>query len=390
MRLTGTTAHGVRLPIISQGDSLTEIVVDSVLQCCSNENIKLSDNDIVGVTEAIVAKAQGNYADIQCIAKDIQNKFPEGVVGLVFPIFSRNRFFNILKGIAAGAKKVYILMQCPSDEVGNPIMDLNMLDDIEGELGKGPIPARKFQELTNKYLHPFTEIDYISLYESAGSNVEVFVSDNPKDILKLTKNILVCEIHTRMRTKARLEKAGAEVIYTLSDILSAPIDGSGYNADYGVLGSNISTENKLKLFPRDCEEFVKQVHDMFYVKTGKNLEVLVYGDGAFKDPVCGIWELADPVVSPAYTEKLGKQPNEIKLKYVADNIFSHLSGEDKTKAVHDMIKTKAQNKTAYSEGTTPRKFADLLGSLCDLMSGSGDKGTPVILIQGYFDNYATE
>jgi F420-0:gamma-glutamyl ligase len=390
MRLTGTTARGVRLPIISQGDDLAQIVVDSVLDCCENEKVNLEDHDVIGITEAVVAQAQGNYADIQCVAEDIRHKFPGGVVGLVFPIFSRNRFFNILKGIAAGAEKVYVLMQCPSDEVGNPIMDLNMIDDFENELGKGPIPGKRFQEMTNHFRHPFTEMDYISLYESVGDNVKVYVSNDPRDILKLTEEVLVCEIHSRMRTKARLEKAGAKTVFTLSDVLSAPVGGSGYNAQYGVLGSNLATENKLKLFPRDCETFVRQLRAMFLEKTGKNLEILVYGDGAFKDPVCGIWELADPVVSPAFTEKLGGQPNEIKLKYVAENVFSHLSGEDKTKAVYDMIKAKQQDKKVYSEGTTPRKYADLLGSLCDLMSGSGDKGTPVILIQGYFDNYAAE
>ncbi|MDR2904211.1 MAG: coenzyme F420-0:L-glutamate ligase [Clostridiales bacterium] len=390
MRLTGTTARGVRLPIISQGDDLAQIVTDSVLNCCESERIQLGDHDVIGVTEAIVAKAQGNYADITDVAADIRKKFPGGTVGLVFPIFSRNRFYNILKGIAAGADKVYILMQCPSDEVGNPIMDINRIDDLEEALGKGPVSGEKFLELTHNFRHPFTEMDYISLYKNVGNNVEVFVSNDPRDILKLTSEVLVCEIHARMRTKARLLKAGAKTVYTLSDVLSTPNAGGGYNADYGVLGSNLATETKLKLFPRDCGTFVEKLRALFLEKTGKNLEILVYGDGAFKDPLCGIWELADPVVAPGFTENLGGQPNEIKLKYVAENVFSHLSGADKTKAVHDMIKTKEQNKKTYSEGTTPRKYADLLGSLCDLMSGSGDKGTPVILIQGYFDNYATD
>lgn len=390
MRLTGTSAFGVRLPIISKGDNLEEIVVKSVLDCVEKENITLANYDIIGITEAIVAKAQGNYADISCIAKDINKKFPDGTVGLVFPIFSRNRFLNILKGISLGAKKVIILMSCPTDEVGNPIMDVSIIDDIESELSNGPIPVKRFRELTNNYTHPFTGIDYTSLYEDLSDNIEVYVSNNPRDILKLTNNILVCEIHSRMQTKQRLIKAGAKNVYTLSDILSESVEGSGYNPSYGVLGSNISTETTLKLFPRDCEQFVDKVHYLLKEKTGKHIEVLIYGDGAFKDPFCGIWELADPVVSPAYTEKLAGQPNEIKLKYVAENVFSHLSGEEKTKAVHNMIKSKDEDKKVFSEGTTPRKYADLLGSLCDLMSGSGDKGTPVILIKGYFDNYASE
>jgi len=390
MRLTGTSAFGVRLPIISKGDDLAGIVVDSVMNCTEQEGIVLADHDIVGITEAIVAKAQGNYAEVSCIAQDIRQKFPQGTVGLVFPIFSRNRFLNILKGIAAGAEKVILLMRCPSDEVGNPIMDMAMMDELEDELAQGPMSAKRFLSLTENYSHPFTGLNYIDLYQSVSDNIEIYVSNDARDILKLTKQVLVCEIHTRMQTKARLIKAGAEQIYTLSDVLAAPIDGSGFNPDYGVLGSNISTENTLKLFPRDSAAFVQKVHALFSERTGKELEVLVYGDGAFKDPVCGIWELADPVVSPAHTEKLAGQPNEIKLKYVAENVFSHLTGEAKTKAVHDMIKEKEKDKRIFSEGTTPRKYADLLGSLCDLMSGSGDKGTPVILIKGYFDDYASE
>ncbi len=390
MRLTGTSAYGIRLPIISKGDNLVQIVADSVVKACETDSIALNDNDVIGITEAVVAKAQGNFAQTADIAADIKEKFPSGVAGLVFPIMSRNRFFNVLKGISQGLNKTYVLLQCPSDEVGNPIMDLEMIDDIADELSNGPIPAERFIEITNNYKHPFTGVNYIDLYKSANPNIEILVSSDPRDILKFTKDVLVCEIHTRMRTKNRLIKAGAQTVYTLSDILSKPIGDSGYNPDYGVLGSNISTETELKLFPRDCGAFVESVRNELLSRTGKQLEVLVYGDGAFKDPFCGIWELADPVVSPAYTRRLGGRPNEIKIKYVAENVFSGLTGEEKTNAVAKLIREKDQSKTSYSEGTTPRKYADLLGSLCDLVTGSGDKGTPVVIVKGYFDNYATE
>lgn len=389
MRLIGTNARGVRLPIISRGDDLAAIVVDAVLQAAGQERITLKNTDVVGITESVVAKAQGNFASIGQIAADVKNKFHGQSVGLVFPITSRNRFFNILKGISGGAEKVYVLLRYPSDEVGNPIIDASRMDDLEAALSDKPVPAAKFKEASQGFLHPFTNIDYISLYESAGNNVEVYLSDDPRDILKLTKSVLVCEIHSRFLTKARLLKAGAETAYTLSDILSAPVEGSGHNPEYGVLGSNISTEDKLKLFPKDCGAFVNDVRRLFQEKAGVAPEVLVYGDGAFKDPQCGIWELADPVVSPGYTEKLGGQPNEIKLKYIVDNEFGLLDADEKQKAVTQAIRSKS-SANAYNDGTTPRKYADLLGSLCDLMSGSGDKGTPVILIQGYFDDYATD
>lgn len=389
MRLSGTKAYGVRLPIISKGDNLPNIVVNSLVDFESVEKVALENGDVVGVTEAIVAKSQGNYASIDAIAQDIKNKFGDDTVGVVFPILSRNRFMNILKGVAKGAKKVYVLLSCPQDEVGNPIMDIDLIDELEEELKKGAIKSDRFKELTNNFLHPFTGMDYIALYESLNPNIEVIISNDPRDILKYTTSVLVAEIHTRNRTKARILKAGGKKVFTLSDILTESIDGSGYNEKYGVLGSNISTENMLKLFPRDCDEFVATLQKQILDKTSKTVEVLVYGDGAFKDP-SGIWELADPVVSPGFTAKLGGQPTEIKLKYVADNNFSHLFGEEKTIAVTQMIKDKATSKETYSEGTTPRKYADLLGSLCDLMSGSGDKGTPVIIIKGYFDNYASE
>ena len=387
-RLLGTQAHGIRLPIISRGDDLAEIVAASVAEAVSAEGFTLKNSDVIGVTEAIVAKSQGNFASLDDIGADIRSKFPGGTVGLVFPILSRNRFLNILKGLARGADKVYVLLSFPQDEVGNPVMDLNQLDDLEEELKNTPISGSDFKKLTADYVHPFTDVNYIDLYESVGENVEVFLSNDPRDILKLTPHVLVGEIHSRNRTKARLEKAGAATVYTLSDILSAPVNGSGFNPDHGVLGSNLDTHESLKLFPRDCDVFVKSVRAKIAERTGVEPEILVYGDGAFKDPICGIWELADPVVSPAYTERLGGQPREIKLKYVSENVFGNLSGEEKQKAVTEMIKAKHRGEAQYAEGTTPRKFSDLLGSLCDLMSGSGDKGTPVILIQGYFDDYS--
>ncbi len=391
MRFIGTQAKGIRLPIISKGDNLPAIVADTVAAACKAENITLKSSDIIGVTEAIVAKAQGNYASIQAIGSDIRKKFPGGTVGLVFPILSRNRFMNILKGIAAGADKVYVLLQYPSDEVGNPIMDIETIDDIENELVNKPIPAQRFREITNNYKHPFTNQDYAAIYESLSPNIEVFMSDDPRDILKLTKDVLVAEIHTRLRTQKRLKKAGANTVYTLSDIMTTSIDGSGFNPDHGVLGSNISTGDMLKLFPRDCDTFVQAVRAGIKERTGVELEVLVYGDGAFKDPAHGIWELADPVVSPAHTERLGGKPDEIKIKYVADNEFADLNSDEKKAAITNMIKEKhTKPEDMLREGTTPRKYADLIGSLCDLMSGSGDKGTPVILIQGYFDDYSME
>jgi len=391
MRLIGTQAHGIRLPIISHGDDLSSIVVKNVLEASEQGNIDLRNGDVIGITEAIVAKSQGNLASVDDIAADIKDKFQDNAVGVVFPILSRNRFLNILKGISRGAKKVYVLLQYPSDEVGNPIMDIDSLDEVTDKLKDGFMSASEFKNIVKDFSHPFTNIDYISLYEEVGDNIEIYLSKDSRDILKLTKNILVTEIHNRFITKKRLIAAGAEIVYTLSDILTSPVKGMGYNEKYGVLGSNIHTQDMLKLFPNpnSAMEVVNAVQKGILEKTGKQVEVLVYGDGAFKDPICGIWELADPVVSPAYTEKLGGQPNEIKLKYVAENNFSGLQAEEKQEAIINLIKEKNQ-RNSYNEGTTPRKYADLLGSLCDLMSGSGDKGTPVILIQGYFDDYSTQ
>lgn len=387
-RLFGTQAHGIRLPIINRGDHLADIVADSVTEALTSSGIQMKETDVVCITEAIVAKSQGNFVTLDELAQDVKNKFPGGTIGLVFPIFSRNRFLNILKGIARGAEKVYVLLQYPQDEVGNPVMDLDLMDDLEDQLQNKPISGDDFKRITSHYVHPFTGINYIDLYQSAGENVEVYLSDDPRDILKLTPDVLVGEIHGRMRTKARLEKAGARTIYTLSDLMDEPIGHSGYNPEFGVLGSNLDTNESLKLFPRDCDQFVLDVRQKIADRTGVSPEVLIYGDGAFKDPMCGIWELADPVVSPAYTERLGGRPQEIKLKYISENVFGDLLGDEKQKAVTEMIKGKKHGDAQYAEGTTPRQFSDLLGSLCDLISGSGDKGTPVVYIQGYFDDYS--
>lgn len=389
MRHIGTQAFGIRLPIISQGDDLAGIVADSLYNAMQSQSLTLKETDVVGVTEALLAKAQGNFASIDDIAEDIRGKYPEGVVGLVFPIFSRNRFVNILKGIARGAKKVYVLLQYPQDEVGNPLMNMEDVDALF-DSGKNFFTGDEFRRISRDFKHPFTNVDYIQLYQDVGGNVEVHVSNDPRRILELTKHVLVGEIHNRTRTKTRLLKAGAEVVHTLSDILAEPVNGSGYNPDYGVLGSNLSTSEELKLFPRDCDAFVALVREKIAGRCGVAPEVMVYGDGAFKDPQAGIWELADPVVSPGYTFGLNGRPNELKIKYVAENIFRGLSGEEKTAAITNMIREKREDgdKHCINEGTTPRNYTDLLGSLCDLISGSGDKGTPVVLIQGYFDDFS--
>ena len=394
MRLTGTQATGIRLPIISPGDDLITIVADHVLK--ATENAKLTSNDIIAVTEAIVAKAEGNFATKEDIAEDIKAKFGDCEIGLVYPILSRNRFLNILKGVALGAKKLHVLFSYPNDEVGNPVMDIDKLDEVTDMLGGRLVDAGEFKKAAGEYIHPFTGVDYVKLYESVGSNVKIYFSNNPRDILQITKNVLVGEIHSKDRTKARLLKAGAEKVFTLADILNKSVNGSGFNSKYGVLGSNLSAGDNLKLFPNNAPEFVQKLQDLLFSKTGAKPEVLVYGDGAFKDSVCGIWELADPCVSPGYTERLGGQPYELKIKLVADAVFGDLKGEEKQKAVTQMIKEKKSKPDEYREnatsriGTTPRIYADLIGSLCDLVSGSGDKGTPVVLIRGYFDDYATE
>ena len=391
MRLIGTSAMGIRLPIIGHGDDLVSIVCDHVMATVNASGQPLKDSDIIGVTEGIVAKAEGNFASLDDIAADVSAKFGGKEIGLVYPMLSRNRFVNILKGIARGAKKVHILLSYPSDEVGNPVMDITKIDEVQDALGGKMATAKEFVTACGGiYAHTFTGVNYIDLYQNAASNISIYFSNNPRDILSITKNIIVGEIHARNHTKARLLRAGAKKVLTLSDILATSVNGSGHNPAFGVLGSNLSTDNSLKLFPARAHEFVHAVQATLKLKTGVAPEVLVYGDGAFKDPVCGIWELADPVVSPGYTARLGGQPDEIKMKFVADNAFGDLDASQRLAAVSDTIKSKHENPDAYREGTTPRIFADLVGSLCDLLGGSGDKGTPVMLIRGYFDDFTAE
>jgi F420-0:gamma-glutamyl ligase len=397
MRLIGTSAFGIRLPIIGAGDDLAGIVTDHVLDVVNQSGEPLSSADIIAVTESMVAKAEGNFADIADIAADVRAKFPEGEVGLVYPMLSRNRFLNILKGIAQGVDRLHILLSFPHDEVGNPVMDVDKLDEVKdlfdiNMIGdyKTLLSAAEFIEIAGEYPHPYTGTDYVRLYGGVSDKISIYFSNDPRSLLELTPNIIVGEIHNRFRTQKRLLKAGAAKVLTLSDILCEPVNGSGYNTKYGVLGSNLSTETTLKLFPNDAEDFVRRVQARLQERTGTAPEVMVYGDGAFKDPLCGIWELADPVVSPGYTPRLGGQPSEIKMKLAADMEFAGMSGEEKRKALTEMIKQKGSGPANYREGTTPRIYADLLGSLADLVSGSGDKGTPVVLIRGYFDNYASE
>jgi len=385
MRLTGTTAMGIRLPIISPGDDIANMIADHVLQV--TKSAPLASTDIIAVTEAIVAKAEKNFASEADIAADVRAKYGVEEVGLVFPMLSRNRFLGVLKGIAAGVKKLHVLLSFPHDEVGNPIMDINRLDEIIDALPARMVSAAEFTRVAGDFNHPFTGIDYIKLYKEAGDNIEIHLSNDPRDILKLTPHVLVGEIHNRNITKSRLQKAGAKTVYTLSDILSQSVNGSGYNNQYGVLGSNLSGEGVLKLFPNRAPDFVAKLQALLKEKSGASPEVMVYGDGAFKDPVCGIWELADPIVSPGHTPRLGGKPHEVKIKLIADTVAGGLSGEEKREAVAQLIKSKADNPDMYREGTTPRVYADLLGSLCDLIGGSGDKGTPVVLVRGYFDDY---
>ena len=391
MRCVGTVARGVRTPIVKQGDDLKAIVVDSILAATQGEGVQLKDRDVVGITEAVVARAQGNYATIDEIAADVHAKFPAGHVGVVFPILSRNRFSQLLRGIAKGARRTTVLLSYPSDEVGNPLLTREQL--FEAGMGMDSFMTEAdFIRRFGAPVHPFTGMNYISYYKSLGENIEVVFSNDPRDILRYTNDVLCADIHTRSITKRILLKAGARTVLGLDDILSAPVGASGYNADYGLLGSNLASEEKVKLFPRDCDAFVRGVQADLLAKTGKRVEVMVYGDGAFKDPAAGIWELADPVVSPGYTDGLNGTPNELKLKYLADTRFADLSGDELRAAMTDFIANKGDNTKdeQLSLGTTPRKLYDILGSLCDLMSGSGDKGTPVVLIQGYFDDYATE
>ena len=376
-RRVGTISRGIRCPIIREGDNLADIIVENVLEAAKSEGFELRDRDVIAATESIVARAQGNYASVDAIAKDVKEKLGGETIGVIFPILSRNRFSICLKGIAKGAKKVILMLSYPSDEVGNELVSLDQ---------------KRYRELFGENLHPFTGVDYVKYYSEvireAGADVEVIFANQPQEILKYTKNVLACDIHSRARTKRILKAHGAERVYGMDDILTSPVDGSGCNERFGLLGSNKSTEESVKLFPRECTDLVLDVQKQILDKTGKHVEVMVYGDGAFKDPVGKIWELADPCVSVANTEGLEGTPNELKLKYLADNDFKDLSGEALKEAISKKIKEKDDNLVGnmVSQGTTPRRLTDLIGSLCDLTSGSGDKGTPVILIQGYFDN----
>lgn len=394
MRYVGTVVRGIRTPIIKEDTNLADTVIDSLMHAKESEGFTFHDHDIVAITEAVVGISEGNYVSVDDISTDVQNKFPNKEVGLVYPILSRNRFSMILKGIARGTDKITMLLSFPSDEVGNGIMDEDKLSTSPYTLGD-IISESDYYKYFGDFLHPFTGINMVSFYkeliESESCKVEFVFSNNPRDILKYTNNVINCDIHTRYKTKETLRALGANV-YGLYEIMNKPINGSGFNPDYGLLGSNKSTEERLKLFPKTGNTLVNTIHDRLYELTGKNIEVMVYGDGAFKDPVGHIWELADPVVSPAYTKGLEGTPNEIKLKYVSDNLFANLRGEELADAIKEEIKHKdAELKgKMITQGTTPRRLTDLIGSLCDLTSGSGDKGTPVVFIQGYFDNYAND
>ena len=396
MRRVGTVSRGIRGPIIREGDNLVEIAVDSVLEAAKEEGFEIKDRDIIALTESIVARAQGNYVTVEEIAQDVRKKLGGGTVGVIFPILSRNRFAINLKGIAMGCKKGVLMLSYPSDEVGNALITLDQLDDAGINPYSDVLTLERYRELFGDNKHEFTGVDYVQYYADiiteAGADVEIIFANQAKTILNYTDVVLTCDIHTRKRTKRILKEAGARIVCGLDDICTTPVDGSGFNEKYGLLGSNKSTETKIKLFPQDCTQLVLDIQKQILAATGKHVEVMVYGDGAFKDPQGKIWELADPVVSPAFTDGLIGTPNELKLKYLADNDYANLSGEALRKAISDSIKAKDGNLKGNmaSQGTTPRQLTDLIGSLCDLTSGSGDKGTPIILIQGYFDNYTNE
>ena len=396
-RMLGTVSMGIRAPIIRKGDDLVKIVTESVLDAMKYDGLTPRDRDVVAMTEAIVARAQGNYASVDDIAADVRNKFGGETVGVIFPILSRNRFAICLRGIAKGCKKVVLMLSYPSDEVGNHLIDWDMMDKNNIDPYKDVLSEEKYRELFGYVKHPFTGVDYVEYYSNlireCGADVQIVFANDPRAVLSYTKNVLNCDIHTRARTKRLLKAAGAENVYGLDEIMNNPINGSGCNERYGLLGSNKSTEDTVKLFPRECQDLVLAIQANLLKETGKHIEVMVYGDGAFKDPIGKIWELADPVVSPAYTPGLEGTPNELKLKYLADNDFASLSGKE----LQDAIKAKIEQKDGSSlvgnmaaQGTTPRRLTDLIGSLCDLTSGSGDKGTPIVYIQGYFDNYTTD
>lgn len=392
-RLVGTVSRGIRAPIIREGDDIAKIVADSVLNAAESDSFSIGDRDVIAVTEAVVARAQGNYATTKQIATDVKAKFPDGVLGVIFPILSRNRFAICLKGIAMGVKKMVLMLSYPSDEVGNHLIDLDRLDEKGINPWSDVLTEAEYRKLFGYQKHVFTGVDYIEYYKdlitSCGCEVQIVLANDCRTILRYTKNVLCCDIHTRARSKRLLQAAGAEKVLCLDEILNHPVDGSGCNEQYGLLGSNKATEDKVKLFPRNCDPVVERIQKLIFDACGKQVEVMVYGDGAFKDPVGKIWELADPVVSPAYTKGLEGQPNEVKLKYLADNDFAHLNGQALKDAISDYIRNKDQDLTGQmvSQGTTPRHLTDLIGSLCDLTSGSGDKGTPIVLVQGYFDNY---
>lgn len=395
-RKVGTVSRGIRCPIIREGDNLVDIAVTSVLEAAESEGFSLCDRDVIALTESIVARAQGNYASVHDIAEDVKAKTGGETVGVIFPILSRNRFAINLKGIAMGVKKVVLMLSYPSDEVGNALLTYDQLDDAGINPYSDVLTLERYRELFGENKHEFTGVDYVDYYASivkdAGADVEIIFANQAKTILNYTDCVINCDIHTRVRTKRILRENGAKIVLGLDDILTAPVNGSGFNSRYGLLGSNKSTEDKIKLFPQECKELVVAIQDEIMAKTGKHVEVMVYGDGAFKDPQGKIWELADPVVSPAFTDGLIGTPNELKLKYLADNDFANLSGAELKEAIQNSIKSKQDNLVGNmaSQGTTPRQLTDLIGSLCDLTSGSGDKGTPIILIQGYFDNYTTD
>ena len=395
-RRVGTISRGIRCPIIREGDNLVDITVESVLAAAESEGFSLRDRDVIALTESIVARAQGNYVSVADIAADVKAKLGGETVGVIFPILSRNRFAINLKGIAMGCKKVVLMLSYPSDEVGNALLTYDQLDEAGVNPYSDVLSLEKYRELFGDNVHEFTGVDYVEYYSNiikeAGAEVEVVFANQAKTILNYTDCIINCDIHTRVRTKRILRENGAKVVCGLDDLMTASVNGSGFNARYGLLGSNKATEDKIKLFPQECKDLVLDIQASILEKTGKHVEVMVYGDGAFKDPQGKIWELADPVVSPAFTDGLVGTPNELKLKYLADNDFANLSGTELKEAIANSIKTKQDNLVGNmaSQGTTPRQLTDLLGSLCDLTSGSGDKGTPIILIQGYFDNFTTE
>lgn len=395
-RKVGTVSRGIRCPIIREGDQLVDIAVESVLDAAKSEGFSLHDRDVIALTESIVARAQGNYVSVSDIAADVRAKLGGGTVGVIFPILSRNRFAINLKGIAMGCSKVVLMLSYPSDEVGNALLTYDQLDAAGINPYSDVLTLERYRELFGENKHEFTGVDYVDYYagiiREAGADVEIIFANQAKTILNYTDCVLTCDIHTRKRTKRILKEAGAKVVCGLDDILTAPVNGSGYNAKYGLLGSNKSTEDKIKLFPNECKDLVLDIQSSILGKTGKHVEVMVYGDGAFKDPQGKIWELADPVVSPAFTDGLIGTPNELKLKYLADNDFANLSGAQLKEAISASIRSKQENLVGNmaSQGTTPRQLTDLIGSLCDLTSGSGDKGTPIILIQGYFDNFTTD